>query len=283
MTSSRGEISPNKDLVFDVGLDVGQDTANYLKRGYRVVAFEANPDLVDAGEKRFKDAIQDGRLEIVDGAIVPDGFGEPDSQTVEFYVNGKNSAWGTIVADRAAVYEERTASDAQIVSVPRVKFVDALRKYGVPHYLKTDIEGVDTACLEGLSQVDSRPSYLSMESDVESFERVKEEMNRLGELGYTAFQIINQKDIPDNMTPGGHFERGGSGDFGEWLPDENWKNMRQTLREYRTLFLWYRMFSHGGLLRETPLYKPLTKAVSTVTGSTVPSWHDTHARHERAE
>jgi len=35
-----------EDLVYDVGLHKGEDSAYYLAKGYCVVAFEANPDLV---------------------------------------------------------------------------------------------------------------------------------------------------------------------------------------------------------------------------------------------
>src|SRR5690348_14148592 len=58
-----------EDLVFDVGLHRGQDTAYYLAMGYRVVAFEANPDLVREFRSRFASAIEKGRLTIVEGAI----------------------------------------------------------------------------------------------------------------------------------------------------------------------------------------------------------------------
>ena len=37
----------NRELIYDVGMNTGDDTAYYLNRGYRVVAIEANPDLVD--------------------------------------------------------------------------------------------------------------------------------------------------------------------------------------------------------------------------------------------
>ena len=40
----------------------------YLRKGYRVVAFEAHPDLVDAGRERFAAEIADGRLQLVAGA-----------------------------------------------------------------------------------------------------------------------------------------------------------------------------------------------------------------------
>ena len=35
-----------KNLIYDVGMSNGDDTAYYLHRGFRVVAIEANPLLV---------------------------------------------------------------------------------------------------------------------------------------------------------------------------------------------------------------------------------------------
>ena len=35
------------NLIYDVGLHLGEDTEYYLKKGFRVIAFEANPELVD--------------------------------------------------------------------------------------------------------------------------------------------------------------------------------------------------------------------------------------------
>ena len=36
------------DLIYDVGMHNGADTAFYLAKGFRVVAVEANPELVQA-------------------------------------------------------------------------------------------------------------------------------------------------------------------------------------------------------------------------------------------
>jgi hypothetical protein len=46
-----------KNLIYDVGMNDGNDTAYYLSRGFRVVAIEANPVLVEqlsAVQKRAK-------------------------------------------------------------------------------------------------------------------------------------------------------------------------------------------------------------------------------------
>ena len=41
-------VMTSNNLIFDVGLHTGQDTAFYLKKGFRVIAIEANPLLAPA-------------------------------------------------------------------------------------------------------------------------------------------------------------------------------------------------------------------------------------------
>ena len=50
-----------KDLIFDIGMHKGEDTEFYLKKGFRVVAIEADPDLANLCRKRFKEFIDKGR------------------------------------------------------------------------------------------------------------------------------------------------------------------------------------------------------------------------------
>ena len=44
------------ELVFDIGMHNGDDTAYYLSRGYRVLAVEANPSLCASARERFAHA-----------------------------------------------------------------------------------------------------------------------------------------------------------------------------------------------------------------------------------
>jgi FkbM family methyltransferase len=270
--------SHESDLVFDIGLNTGQDTANYLDKGYRVVAVEANPQLVEHCEERFESAIDDGRLTILSGAIVPGDSQAAQDGFIDFYPN-ENDAWGTVASTEGSEYSSRVLRREDRIRVPVIDLAGSLDDYGVPHYMKIDIEGADIACLEALAEIGEVPPYLSMESDVDSFNNVQHEIDLLKRLGYTAFQIINQKDVARNTASTSHFEYGGSGDFGEWLPEGNWMSPEAAERKYRELFVWYKLFSRRGLLRNTPLQKPLTGALSKLLGYTIPSWHDTHARH----
>lgn len=52
----------HSDLIYDVGLFDGGDTAYYLFRGYNVVAIDANPVMVERARLRFAQEIRDKRL-----------------------------------------------------------------------------------------------------------------------------------------------------------------------------------------------------------------------------
>ena len=56
-------------LIYDVGMHNGDDTAYYLWRGFRVVAIEANPELVANAANRFRSEIEAGHVKILNVGI----------------------------------------------------------------------------------------------------------------------------------------------------------------------------------------------------------------------
>ena len=58
-----------EDLIYDVGMNNGDDTAYYLSLGFRTVAIEANPELVEQAKARFAREIASGRLIILNIGI----------------------------------------------------------------------------------------------------------------------------------------------------------------------------------------------------------------------
>jgi hypothetical protein len=95
-------------LVFDIGFNNGDDTAHYLEGGFRVVAVEANPQLVMAGRERFAEAIASGRLHLVGAGIAEHTSFLPDA--------GKRGA------------------KFSVVSVPTVTIIDLFREYDLPRF-----------------------------------------------------------------------------------------------------------------------------------------------------
>jgi FkbM family methyltransferase len=274
---ARGHPELVPDLVFDVGLFRGEDTVYYLRKGLRVVAFEAHPQLVDAARERFGAEIADGRLQIVPGAITA-----RPQDPVTFYTHSRIAAWGTTELDRAARNEVMGESVA--VTVPGVDFAACLRDYGVPHYLKIDIEAADMLCLEALYDIEpqQRPPYVSIEAESETWSGVVRQFSVLERLGYSRFAIVQQGDIGgrvgrvmtrDGRTIPYRFEMFSSGPFGEDLAGP-WLGKREAMRRYRRILpalLAAHAFDH------LPKGTEIRYVVAALVGRPLPGWFDIHA------
>ena len=161
--------------IFDIGLFDGTDTAYYLELG-KVVAVEANPRLVQRGEQRFGAEIKSGRLTVVHAAI------STDTTPVELTVSADDLGASSMFHDRVA-----DRQPAGSFTAPGLPILDLMKQYGVPEYMKVDIEGADRFCVLHLAR-DTRPRYLSFEIGPD----VDELLEHVRSIGYTRFKIINQ-------------------------------------------------------------------------------------------
>ena len=165
------------DLIYDVGMHNGDDTAYYLSRGHRVIAIEANPILVKEAEKRFAAEITAGRLKILNVGV-SDREGK-----FPFWICDAKSEWSSFHRKIAS----RDGSAHHDIMVPCRRFASITAEHGVPFYLKIDIEGNDLLCLQGLPH-DDLPKYVSLEAGV------ADPIEHLANLGYTGFQCISQRN-----------------------------------------------------------------------------------------
>ena len=265
------------DFIFDVGMHRGEDADFYLRKGFRVIGFEAEPGLAAHCRARFANEIGAGRLAVIEGAIVENHH---VGETVRFYKNKDDDVWGTVHQDWAK-RNELFGAPSDAIEVQAVDFAGCLKQYGVPHYLKVDIEGSDAFCLQALLDFDQRPDYISIESEKISFAKLKGEFLLLEKLGYTSFRAIQQQTIPGMRTKihdsEYQFENGASGPFGEDLPGK-WKSRNQILAQYRLIFLLYRLYGDYGRLNPYRLGRESRKALERISGKPMPGWYDTHAK-----
>jgi FkbM family methyltransferase len=171
-------VSPLQDLIFDVGMNNGDDTGFYLESGFRVVGIEANDALCVQVGARFPEAVRDGRLTIRNVAVAA------ETGQVEFWINEEHPEWSALDVGSAA----RGGHRHRKVVVPAVRFEDLLREHGVPHYLKVDIENAEHFCLEGIRKA-GLPSYLSVEISGESI------VDTCRALGYQRFMLVEQSSL----------------------------------------------------------------------------------------
>lgn len=230
------------DLIYDVGMHNGDDTALYLARGFRVVAIEANPVLAELGAKRFAPELAAERLQILNVGV------GADDAVADFWVNDDNDEYSSFVKEVGC----RNGSACHPVQVRCVPFARILEQHGVPYYMKVDIERADVHCLRGLDRAD-RPRYVSVEA------HSLEYLCILSELGYDRFKCVDQLSHnhpgyrPDNESlrgrlrsawvhawrelarrglgrkptlNGHHFPLGSSGPFGEETAGE-WQTLEE--------------------------------------------------------
>lgn len=62
-----------KNVIFDVRCNNGDDTEFYLKKGFRVVAIDADKSMCDAVSRRFSQEIKNGACTVVYGAFSDKG------------------------------------------------------------------------------------------------------------------------------------------------------------------------------------------------------------------
>jgi FkbM family methyltransferase len=174
------------DLIYDVGMNNGDDAAYYLSRGYRVVAVEAHPDLAVQGSRRFIDEIAAGRLTLINAAIVDAAAAE-----IDFWRNDDYPEWSSFHADIAGRAGHRISK----VRVPCMTMRELIGEHGVPYYLKIDIEGNDELCLAGLSY-DDPPAHLSLENFTAGT------LDLLRAVGFDGFKFIDQASFcPITLPP----------------------------------------------------------------------------------
>jgi FkbM family methyltransferase len=274
----------HRNLIYDVGLHKGQDTDFYLKKGFKVVAFEANPENIDFCKIRFEQAIKEKRLTIIEGAIV-ENAAHNNQETVRFYRNKNHSFWGS-TCDDWAYRNEVMGTTNEMIEVGAVDFGQVVEEHGIPYYVKADIVGSETICLRALLAFENKPDYLSIRSEKVIFSRLEEEFRLLEELGYDKFKAVQQDFghiqtkfvAPDGEKITHFFEEGGSGFFGEETTGR-WKTKTQILKDYRRIFTLYWLFGDYSYLIQTEKGKKIIAQLERVAKRPLPGWYDTHAKH----
>jgi FkbM family methyltransferase len=255
------------NLIYDLGAHNGQDSEFYLKKGFTVVAVEANPALCDSLKQRFSREIAEGRFVLVEKAV-GERFGK-----VGFFVN-ERSIWGT--TEYNLRYKDRSSARGSAWTktvVPSIPFSWLTDQFGVPYYLKIDIEGADVLCLEDLKKEEDRPNFISIERQPFLPDQLKE-LALLKALGYTRFKIVDQKAVMHQRPPrpaqegtyvDHQFEFDATGLFGEESPGP-WLSYSETIARNAAIQVQSKGF---GLWRRTPGLNRLRDSWG--------SWYDFHA------
>lgn len=231
-----------RNLIFDLGVNHGDDTEFYLAKGFRVVGVEADPIIAQELGRRFAAEIADGRF-VLEAVGILD---KPGQQT--FYRNIFCDHWSSF--DPGYGCRGDTQFETILVECKPISYL--FEKYGYPYYLKVDIEGADQLVLKQLRLMETKPTFVS----VEEFGLAT--INLLYSLGFNMFSLRRQQDkswahLPNPPREGVFVERAftqrDSGPFGlevpEWMPvDKAQRAFNQLVRDENNNWLpppgeWY--------------------------------------------
>ena len=189
------------DLVFDVGANVGSRSKLFLNLGTKVVAFEPQPELCEhltqhlRLHKNFK--------------LMPIGLGANPS-VVELKISdahvlsSMSNRWiqSTTQSGRFSSYNWNKSIDVKVDTLDNM-----FTKFGVPRFVKIDVEGYELEVLQGLS----RPvKHLSLEFTSEDIDNFKSASTKSKRLANTSINLAKERRLillSTNGWKGKHYYR----------------------------------------------------------------------------
>jgi FkbM family methyltransferase len=157
------------DLVFDVGTNYGNYAEIFLQLGARVVCLEPNPDLIRGLKKRFRDKVK----------IINKGVSSRQ-ETKKFKIF-KDQGHGTF-------HDSKPQGEKviKVINVETITLSELIEKYGLPKFIKIDVEGFEYEVLKTLKR---KVNGIAFEFSPSKKEVVKDCMDHLKKIGYKDFNF----------------------------------------------------------------------------------------------
>jgi FkbM family methyltransferase len=153
------------DLVYDVGANVGNRTKIFLKLKAKVIAFEPQQECADLLDKIFKNE--------KDFTLIRAALGGKEGKGKMLL--GEASVLATLSEEWLQLAKESGRFDQHKWDKTQPVLISTLDKsiqdFGIPSFIKIDVEGYEFEVLSGLSQL---INYISIEFASENIERTLE-------------------------------------------------------------------------------------------------------------
>jgi FkbM family methyltransferase len=163
-----------RDLVFDIGANIGTRTRVFERLGARVIAVEPQPHCYNALRWLYR---RNRNVEIVRAAVSDNELPKDFFESGIDGISTMNPSWFALGRFKGTVS----------VATYRVRCVtldNLVTQYGVPNFVKIDVEGYEPQVLSGLSQP---AGTLSFEVTAEGLKANEDCVSRLEQLGYRRF------------------------------------------------------------------------------------------------
>jgi FkbM family methyltransferase len=131
------------DLYFDVGANYGNRIEPVIDLGINIIAVEPQQECIDSLQKQFGNRI----------TIVPMGLGEREEEKT-MYISDANTISTFSEEWISSTQQSGRFSHHNWNEQRRIKMTtldNLISRYGVPRFIKIDVEGFETEVLKGLS------------------------------------------------------------------------------------------------------------------------------------
>lgn len=171
-------------MMFDIGANVGNVSQFFSPICERVICFEANPNLVRYLNMRFKNS-----------NVIVDGRGLSDKTEIKTFNIATADTISTFSSDWinksrfAGQYSWGNQVDVQTTTLDSI-----IEEYGVPDYIKIDVEGYELEVLLGLTKL-LKNTIFSFEWAEEEYEKILKTIDHVKNLGYMKFGFSYADDV----------------------------------------------------------------------------------------
>ena len=173
------EFLSSGDLTFDLGAHVGNRTRALLGIGCQVVAIEPQPDFARLLRAMFTFSSQ---VKIVETAVT-NSVGRSILS-----VSDRTPTMTTLTSEwREARTNEKTFSNIRWnrpVNVNTTTLDELIQQFGVPEFVKIDVEGAEPMVLAGLSHPISVMSFEYLPQELNRVQKCIEHLSTLGNYRY---------------------------------------------------------------------------------------------------
>jgi FkbM family methyltransferase len=161
----RGFLTDRSDrLVFDVGANKGNKVQALLELGYQVIAVEPEKKSLKTLHWRFS-----GNKKV---RIVEKGLSDQPGSTNIFIAeprsgfNTLSNKWVDILGKSDVNRFEKKIEYQDSYEITLTTLDELIRQFGLPYFIKIDVEGYENNVIRGLNQV---PDFLSFETNLPEF------------------------------------------------------------------------------------------------------------------
>lgn len=167
-----------RPIVYDVGLNNGDDSAYYLKKGFDVIGIDAHAGLCELCTRRFETEINNGRM-----TVLNIGIGATEERRT-FFQNLTEDPISTFFPENWGKSQKWTPAQVEVRRLSSI-----IHEHGDPYFVKVDIEYFDHLALLDLLKEQILPPFISAEA------QTIDVYCALVCMGYESFKVINGIDV----------------------------------------------------------------------------------------